>query len=193
MIMRDLINAAYNKIRNILARGRVQLTNDSKGVQLAQVTLMADEVSDDMDHPQEYGFTSLAPGDSECLAAFFAGEREHGTILTIFNRSVRPKAILAVGDVMLYDNRGNQILIKNGELFIKHATKVTIDAPSIEIKGNAHITGHLDVDGYIKSKSDITDNSATNTRSMAGMRSQYNTHTHQEHDGPSTGNPSNSM
>jgi len=191
--MQDIIRGAYNKIRNMLARGIVQLIKDSNGVQLAQVTLMADEVSDDLDHPQEYGFTSLAPANSECLAAFFGGEREHGTIITVYNRSARPKTILQVGDAMIYDNRGNKIWIKNGEILIEHATKITIKAPLTEVQGSLKVTGTIEATGQISSAADIIDNTGSNPKTMSQMRSIYNSHQHQEHDGPDTSSPNNSM
>lgn len=60
--------------------------------------------------------------------------------------------------------------------------KVTVIAPEVDMT-----TSLLKVTG------DIIDNSATNTNSIAQMRSLYNTHVHSDPQGGTTGSPSNSM
>ncbi|WP_047680977.1 MULTISPECIES: hypothetical protein [Xenorhabdus] len=58
-------------------------------------------------------------------------------------------------------------IVSTGAVNIK-ATKIVLDAP-------------VKTTSTIKSKGDITDNAATNSQSMAGMRELYNRHTHPEH------------
>ncbi|WP_426577678.1 phage baseplate protein [Xenorhabdus stockiae] len=58
-------------------------------------------------------------------------------------------------------------IVSTGIVNVK-ATKIVLDAP-------------VETTSTIQAKSNITDNTTTNSQSMAGMREIYNSHTHPEH------------
>ena len=73
---------------------------------------------------------------------------------------------------------------------VNATTSATITSPSAIINASTNVTMNTPL---LKVSGDIQDNSATNTKTMAQMRTLYNTHTHSDPQGGSTGTPSNSM
>ena len=73
---------------------------------------------------------------------------------------------------------------------ITSPTNVTINAPTAIVNSSTNVTMNTPL---LKVSGDIIDNSATNTHTMAQMRSLYNSHTHSDPQGGNTGTPSNSM
>jgi hypothetical protein len=55
------------------------------------------------------------------------------------------------------------------------------------------INANTTLNGWLKASADITDNTGTQSRSMAGMRGTYNGHTHPDPQGGSTSAPGASM
>ena len=70
-------------------RGRVQLMigrailsaiSDAGKIQTAQAQLLADEVQDDVERIQEYGFASVPLPGAEGVVVFVGGNRDHGDL-----------------------------------------------------------------------------------------------------------------
>lgn len=178
--LKQSAQTAARRIANIFSRGTIQRVTDTTGTQTVQVSLYADESRDNIEHPQEYGYTSRAPVGAEAIAAFFNGGRDHGVVITVFDKRYRIKSLQA-GEVCIYDDLGTKILLKRGnQIEITAATSVKLITPLVRI------TGNLEVEG------EITDLVGTNSRKMSGMRSVYNSHTHPE-TGTTTNTPNQSM
>lgn len=108
------------RISNMLARGVVQLVSDAAGIQVVQVSLLADETQDSVERLQNYGFTSVPPTGSECLVVFLGGNRDHPVALAVDNRASR-KRTLQPGDTAMYTENTNFIHLKraaNGDIVI---------------------------------------------------------------------------
>ena len=73
---------------------------------------------------------------------------------------------------------------------ITSPVNVTVNAPTAIVNSSTSVTMNTPI---LKVSGDILDNSATNTRTMAQMRSVYNSHTHPDPQGGNTGTPSSSM
>ena len=73
---------------------------------------------------------------------------------------------------------------------ITSPVNVTINAPTAIVNSSISVTMNTPI---LKVSGDILDNSATNTRTMAQMRSVYNSHTHSDPQGGNTGTPSSPM
>lgn len=177
---KQAMQAAGRKIANMLARGIVKIVSNGLKTQAIQLSMMADESRDNLEHPQEYGFTSYPVAGAEAIAAFFGGNRDHGTVLVVFDKRYRPTDLEA-GEVCLYDNAGTKIVLKSGNrIEMTASSEVLITAPTVTVTGNLLVQG------------DITDTSGSNSRTMAGMRTVYNGHTHPENGG-TTSAPSQGM
>jgi phage baseplate assembly protein V len=177
----------FRKITNLFARGIVKLVNDNFATQTLQASLLADESRDNIENAQPYGFTYHPLSGAECIALFFGGNRDHGSVITVFDKRYRPKNLKS-GEVCLYDASGTKILLNNkGEIEITTAKSVKITAPTSQVMGN------LEVKGNITATGDITDHSASVPKTMAGMRASYNAHTHPDPHGGHTGQTNNPM
>lgn len=144
-----------------LAIARVVLTgvDDTTRLQAVQVKVRADEVHDRVEHFQHYGFTSVPLAGAEGIGLAVGGSTDHLVVVNVDDRRYRKKG-LQPGEVCVYDMHGNFVLFKQGELLVKHTTKVTIDAPTVAV------TGDLTVGGTIVAQGDVTGAG----KSLAGHR-----------------------
>lgn len=194
--MRDfarLIAPFVRRVSNMLARGTVAGANATKKMQSLQMRLLAGEVKDDIEHFEPYGHTSNPNPGAEGIAVFFDGDRSHGVVVVVADRRYRLQG-LKTGEVALHDDQGQKVhLTRNGividganlPITIQNTPHVTMTTPQVSMSGN------LDVAGSIVAQGDISD---YGTKSMAGMRSTYNTHTHPETAVPGpTGAPNQAM
>lgn len=159
------------------ARGRAALMvgrcilkaiGDSKSVQLVQAQLLAEEVHDDVERIQEYGFTSVPKAGAEGVVVFVGGNRDHGLVIAVEDRRYRLKG-LASGEVAIYDDQGQKVHITRSGIVIDGAGRdVTIqNAPVV------HVPQDLVVGRDVIAQRDVVDHG---NKSMAGMRQTYNAH-----------------
>lgn len=156
----EYVNRLYTRMLLMVARGVIQVVNDSQGIQLVQVQLGSNETRDNTLRMQEYGLTSNPPSGTRGIVLFVGGDRTNGVMIATDNPDLRAKG-LAVGEVKLYDNASKFIYLAEDGIHIGCAgLPLFIDSPITQSTG------------------DIIDNSGTNGHTMAQMRSIYNTHTH---------------
>jgi phage baseplate assembly protein V len=187
-----MINRLYHRLMMLIGRGKVITGDDAGATQLLQVKFSSIEVRDNTPRLAEYGLVSMPPGDSDALVVFVGGDRSAGVVVATGNQSARMRN-LAVGEVAIHDDQGQSvyitrtgIVINGGGLPVKimNTSQVTLDTPQVVMTGNLHVNGNIVADG------DISDHT---TKTMAGMRTAYNGHTHPDPQGGSTGTPSAGM
>lgn len=158
-------------------------------VQLVQAEALAGERLQDHELMQHYGLTSAPPDGTQLIVLPLGGRTAHGVVIATEHGAYRFK-LAAQGEVALYSDEGDHVYLKRGRvmeivtntLLVKAAVKVRLETPLVET------TGEIKADG------DITDSVATTPKSMAGMRTIYNTHTHPENDaGGPTSAPNETM
>lgn len=145
------IKLLMRKMNNFLSRGKLLDFNNETKVPLIKAGLMANEIFDGLEFPQQFGFKSYPPKDSEIITAHFGGNRNHGTVLNVFDRSVMPDD-LEEGEACIYNAFNGRVLIdKDSNIILKNDDiTVTIGADgSVNIDGNVTITGNLVVNGTI--------------------------------------------
>lgn len=119
------------RLSNVISRGVVKRTDDSPGVQEVQAELLADEVRDELEHFQLFGFASNPEDGAECVVAFPGGDRAHGFVLATADRRYRVK--VEKGEVAVYDKTGSKVLLKkNGDIELTPSTGI------IALAGQAH-------------------------------------------------------
>lgn len=100
------------RVRLMLSKAVLKLIDDDKKCQQVQAQLYADELHDDVERFQEYGFSSVPDKDAEAIAASMGGERSHMVIIATEDRRYRPKGQKR-GEVVLYTlQNGVRILLK---------------------------------------------------------------------------------
>lgn len=150
------------------------MVDDNKPTQEMQLKLLHGEVRSEVEYPQGYGLAVHVPKESEVIAGFFGGSREHGVVLTAFDPNSRPQG-LSEGEVMLYNNAGTQVYLKQDGSVLLKADAVTIDA-NVTIKASVVIEGDLSVTGNV----------SDSKGSLEEIRAIYNQHVHRPDDPPPT-------
>jgi phage baseplate assembly protein V len=158
-----LLRPIRRRIAGLFTRGVWRLSYDDQGMQTGQVTLLAGETRDRVEHPQPYGFTSRPLAGAEAFVAGVGGSRDHLLVLLVDDRRYRVRA-LAEGEVAIYDDQGTQLVLRRGG--------------SIEITAAAGVLlhGDLEVDGQIHASGNVSDG----TGSVQAFREAYDQHRHQE-------------
>lgn len=166
--MLDALNALSRRIRLFVSRAVVSFVDDTRTVQYVQARINAVETTGDMPRYAEYGFTSNPPTGSEVLMIFGNGERTNGFVIATSNAEFRVTSLRS-GEVCIHDNSGQKVyLSRAGMVLDGGGMPVTITN-----------TPEIDADTPLfKCKGDILDNYETNTRTIAGMRTVANLHTH---------------
>lgn len=170
------IRPFVQRLQLMIGRAVVLLVNDATKLQGLQVSLLADEVREDVERFQEYGFTSHPHPGAEAVAACVAGSRDHVLVIAVDDRRYRLRN-LAQGEVAIYSDEGDKIVLKRGGIIeMTAATQVVITSPLVQCSGNLQVAGSIDSGATITAAADVRDQAGAKT--MAGMRSAYNAHDH---------------
>ncbi|MGN7832668.1 phage baseplate assembly protein V [Pseudoxanthomonas sp. 22568] len=157
-----------SKVRLMISRAVIRLVDDALKVQGNQVTMLDDEARASVERFQEYGFTSVPRDGAEAIAVAVGGSRSHMVVVATDDRRYR-KRDLKPGEVALYTDEGDYVLLKRGRIVeVKAGTRLRVDAPEAEFLGNLHVNGQITCDG------DVSDKNG----SMQEQRETYNQHTH---------------
>lgn len=99
------------RLASSIIRGVVSLVDDDTKMQMLQVGLRANEVRDDIERFQQYGFTAHPHPGAECLALGVGGNREHTVVIAVDDRRYRLTSLVQ-GEVALYDDLGQTLILK---------------------------------------------------------------------------------
>lgn len=163
--LEKLLASIRRRIALLLARGSVHLSKSSAPHQRLQLELVPGEILDNVEHFEAYGLTANPLIGAEVIAASLAGDRTRAIVLVAADRRYRKKN-LAAGEVALYTDEGDYILLKRGRIVeVVAGTKVQVTAPDVEVIASTKVTltsplvaisGDLTVGGYIAAQSDVT-------------------------------------
>ena len=103
----DTVRAAF--------RGKITLVVSSEPIQRVQLSGLADETLQDLEHLQEFGFTSNPPEGTEAVVIPLGGNSSHGVLVATQHGSFRIKN-LKPGETAIYSNEGAKIVIKQGKI-----------------------------------------------------------------------------
>jgi phage baseplate assembly protein V len=171
--LQKLLKPYHRRITNLLARGVVKLVDAGTLMQSIQVSVLAGELLDQVEHFEPYGFTAHPHPDAEALVASLGGNRSHAVVISIADRQFRLQN-LAPGEVALYTDEGDRLHFqRNGSILLQAANSITLDAPNVYFTGNVHVAGDLIADG------DVIDG----VSSMQTIRVIYNGHTQNDPQG----------
>lgn len=137
-----LLRPLRRGLASVVARGVVMLVNDAAKMQALQVRVMADEVLDDVEHWQPYGFSAHPLGGAEALVLAVGGHRAHSVVVSCGDRRYRLTGMQG-GEVAIYTDEKDKIHLKRGRVIevethtlnIKAAESVNFDTPLITQTG----------------------------------------------------------
>lgn len=196
-----------SKLDDFMARGVVTLADGEKKMRVVQVRLLADEVRDDLEHVEPYGFTSEPLQEAEAFALFFGGDRSHGIVFCVADRRYRLKPLKG-GEVAIYDDLGQKVHLTRSGIEIEtpktlaatvgqgatvKAASVLIDSPNSTFTGDVKIQKTLTVDQKITGAGGLAvsgGGGATVSGDVVADGISLKTHVHTEQgDGADTSTP----
>lgn len=128
-------NPLLTRIANVVARVVLRRVDDSKKMQVVQLTALEGETRGDIERVQNYGFTSVPLAGAEAVTLFPGGSREHGVVIAADDRRYRLTGLQA-GEVAIYTDQGDKVVIeRGGTIRVVAATKVVVSAPLVELAG----------------------------------------------------------
>jgi phage baseplate assembly protein V len=153
--IRRLMAPLHTRVVNMIARGIVKRVDDAKKAQVLQLGILADEVKDDVERLQNYGFTSVPLEGAEAVIVFPGGKRDHAVTVVTEDRRYRIRN-LESGEVAVYDQTGSKIVLKaNGDIEVTPSSGVTKLVGDLEVDGAITATGDIDSDGTVTGSSDV--------------------------------------
>lgn len=179
------------RIRLMLGRAVVNIVNDGLKAQNLQISMMGDDVPDDVERLQNYGQISVPLAGAEAIIACIGAQSDHSIALVVEDRRYRPTGLPA-GDTGIYHFEGHRLrLTKDGRAILTCKTleiyaedSATLDTPLTIHTGDVEIQKNLTVNGETKSKGNLTAPNA-----ILGGKDTL-AHTHEEHgDGGGTTGP----
>lgn len=129
-------SSMLTRLANIVSRVVLRRVDDSKKMQLVQLTALEGETRADVERVQNYGFTSVPQEGAEAVTLFPGGFREQGLVIAADDRRYRLTGLQA-GEVAIYTDQGDKVVIeRGGTIRVTAATKVVVVAPLVELAGN---------------------------------------------------------
>lgn len=119
------------RIMMMMARGTFQ-SRDDEGLQYATLRGMKGERPTRLEYAEPYGWTSSPLAGAETMTGFIGGNRDHGLVLSIFDRRYRLKG-LAGGEVAIHDDQEQRVHIKRAGVWVDTPKKVVAIAPKVLI------------------------------------------------------------
>ncbi len=121
------------RLRLMIGRSRVALTDDTPPLQTVQVQILEGETRSDLEHVQPYGLAYRTHPGAEAVGLFPNGQRSHGMVIVVADRRYRLKG-LAEGEVALYTDEGDKIHLKRGrQIEVVGGEKVTVSTKVADI------------------------------------------------------------
>lgn len=100
-----------NRVYTMITRAVLETADDTDGMQVVKVNLLAGEARDGVERFQNFGFSSNPPEGAECVAVSVGGNRDHLIIIVADDRKTRVKN-LAKGESVQYNSKGDKWHLK---------------------------------------------------------------------------------
>jgi phage gp45-like len=137
--IKKIVAPLSRKISLMMSRCVINIVDDSSPTQNAQIECFQDEVFDDAEVWQHFGFSSNPPRGTEGVALFPGGERQSPLIIATENKDKRPLN-LEEGESCVYSSCGDSFALKvenKAELQTKsfsiQTNKISIQNDSCEL------------------------------------------------------------
>lgn len=126
-----LLAPLRRRLALLVGRCIVNLVNDAAKMQGVQLGLLADDVIDGVERLQSYGFTSNPLPGAEAVMLSMGGVRSKAMSVVIACDDRRYRLTgLASGEVAMYTDQGDKIVIKRGgTVEVTAATTLLVHAP----------------------------------------------------------------
>lgn len=141
-------------------RGKITLVVSSEPIQRVQLNGLADEVLQELEHLQEFGFASNPPEGSEAVVIPLGGDTTHGVIVATQHGSFRIKN-LNPGETAIFSQDGAKIVIKRGKIIEADCDIFRVNCTKYEVnaKGSADfVTPKLETSAILTAQGQFNGN-----------------------------------
>ena len=135
-LVKNIVAPLARRVSLMVSRCTLNLIDDSTSTQSAQAEFYDQEVHDDAEIWQHFGFTSVPPTGSEGIALFPGGERQGALIIATENKDKRIKN-LKVGEVCIYSSFGDSLSLKTGNVTELKTNSFNINTKSLSVKNDS--------------------------------------------------------
>lgn len=136
----DFTSPLSRRIKMLVQRSVLTRVKYDGKKRLLQVKVPGGNELADIEHLEQFGFTSHAPAGAECLVLAFGGNGSHSVGLQVGDRRYRME--IEEGDVAIYNQNADYLHLKNdGTATLKSSTKVIVDSPAVEMTGTLKVAG----------------------------------------------------
>lgn len=178
-MIKSLINPIARRVSLMVGRALLAAASAGGNRQFVQITSLAGEVKDNVEHVQPYGFASRPLNGAQVVFLCVGGSRDHMIAVCIDDPRHRPP--LEPGEAAIWTDEGDIIHLKRDRtievttlnLVVKAAEKARFETPVLECTGEIH------------------DRCDDQPDTMNGMRSIYNSHVHPENGSAGPTDPPN--
>lgn len=148
----DVVRAAF--------RGKITLVVSGEPIQRVQLSGLADETLQDLEHLQEYGFASNPPTGSDAVVIPLGGATTHGIIVCTQHGQYRIKN-LKPGETAIFNHEGAKIVIKEGKIIEADCDVFKVNCKSYEVnatEGANFTTPTLETSAVLTAQGQINGN-----------------------------------
>lgn len=134
--LKDTLDTIMMRIRLMFSRGNVTLVfKDEAGkIQRLQVSGLAGELSNEIDHAEPYGLAARPLTGAEVFMNAVLGQRGQLTAMIVGDPRYRPHG-LKDGEVVLWSKHGQRVWMKDdGSVEITAPAPVKINAPALDVE-----------------------------------------------------------
>lgn len=115
--MNRILAPIKREMKTMIVRGIVKIIQEDTKIQVYQVESFEDDLRDDVEKFQEFGFKSYAPVNSEVIMINVGGSNEHSVVISSEHRETLQKLEkLDEGDSMFYNKEGKYLHLKKKNL-----------------------------------------------------------------------------
>jgi phage baseplate assembly protein V len=127
-LVQQLIEPLRRRVSTLVGRALIEAVTDSGDLQTIKVQTAHGESVEGLQRVGSYGFAVNPKAGAEAVILSLGGNREHSIVIACEDRRYRLKS-LAEGEVALYTDEGDKILLKRGN-------KVEITTQTFEVNTN---------------------------------------------------------
>ena len=154
-----------------IERGTVTISKNDDELRELQVEQQSDEVRQDVEHMEPYGFSSEPYTDKKTDAITFYTDESHelGFVMCVADRRFRVKS-LKTGEVVIYDDKKRHVYLKQDGIEIDGAdspiTVKTTDSVKVTVGKEVVVNAAQDI--TLSSSANININASGNVNISAG-------------------------
>ncbi len=153
------IRPVKKRIANLLLKGILENVNTSSAYQVCKVYLQRDEIQNNVERIQEYGFTSIPEDGAQVLLGCLNGDRNQSIVLCVGDS--RYKVTGSEGDVILHSKGNNKVHLKaDGDILIevqsgKNINLGAVGKQLINSLAKTLYNSHVHLGGTISGSTDV--------------------------------------